>query len=81
VRSLETIGARRELVREGATIWTVPAGHVKGGKERGVALSPAASGLARRILESHESKFPFPGGRPRKPLSNMAMAALLVDRI
>src|SRR4029077_16619690 len=47
-RTSETIGARRAEINNEATIWTVPAGRIKGEKEHRVPLSPAASALARR---------------------------------
>jgi integrase len=76
-RTDETIGARREEINKEATIWTVPEGRIKGGKEHRVPLSPAASAIAKRMLASHDGEFVFPGGKAKKPLSNMAMPVLL----
>jgi integrase len=80
-RTGETIGARREEINDDATVWTVPAKRMKVDKrEHRVPLSPAARAIAKRMLESHKGEFLFPGGKMKKPLSNMAMAALL-DRM
>jgi integrase len=76
-RTSETVAARREEINTDATIWTVPEGRIKGEKEHRVPLSPAASALARRMLDSHGGEFLFPGRKAKKPLSNMAMAKLL----
>jgi integrase len=76
-RTSETIGARREEFNKDVTVWTVPAGRIKGEKEHRVPLSPAASVIARRMLESHGGEFLFPGRKAKKPLTNMAMSALL----
>lgn len=80
-RTGETIGARREEVNDDATVWTVPANRMKvDTKEHRVPLSPVATTLVKRALASHGGEFVFPGGKAKKPLSNMAMAAVL-DRM
>jgi integrase len=80
-RTGETIGARREEINDDATVWTVPAKRMKvDTHEHRVPLSPAASAIAKHILQSHKGEFLFPGGKAKKPLSNMAMAAVL-DRM
>jgi integrase len=59
--------------------WTVPAGRMKAGREHRVPLS--ARGLAiLEEMQAHrhaEDGFVFPGGKPGKPLSNMAFLMLL----
>jgi integrase len=49
---------------------------MKAGREHRVPLSNQAVALLKRMLESHDSEYAFPGGR-RPTLSNMAMDMLL----
>jgi integrase len=56
------------------SVWTVPAGRMKAGKEHRVPLSPQAI----KIVEGKpEGKYLFSGGKEGAPLSNMAMLELL----
>ena len=79
-RTDETLGMPRgEIDFESAT-WNVPGPRMKMGKPHRVPLSPPALSIMRaRFAECGDSQnsFVFPGERPRKPLSNMAMAMLL----
>jgi integrase len=50
---------------------------MKAGREHRVPLSPAAAGILEEIKKIRESDFVFPGGKRSKPLSNMAMLAVL----
>jgi integrase len=82
-RTSETIGARWEEIDLDAGIWTVPADRIKMGKEHRIPLSvPALALLKARRREQNEGDLPdggyvFPGGKPKLPLSNMAMLELL----
>jgi integrase len=42
-----------------------------------VPLSPAAIAILEQMKESREGEFVFPGGKRDRPLSNMAMLAVL----
>ncbi len=80
-RSGEALGATWAEIDLAAGIWTVPAGRMKAGKEHRVPLSAAALALLGqmvklRTVDSPEA-FVFPGVKPNKPLSNMAMAMTL----
>jgi integrase len=77
-RTGEVIGAKWSEVDLDAGVWTVPAERMKGGREHRVPLSSRALELLSRaqVLRS-EGDYVFPGGRPRAPLSNMAMDMLL----
>jgi integrase len=55
-------------------VWTVPAGRMKGGVEHRVPLPPRAVEIVRA---QPEGVYVFPGGKGGRPLSNMAMLALL----
>src|SRR6185295_17632995 len=57
-------------------IWTVPGKRMKSGREHRVPLSPRAVEIVKAQLELNEL-YVFPGQKPKKPLSNMAMLALL----
>jgi integrase len=60
-------------------IWSVPAARMKSGKEHRVPVSPRALTLLGdvRTLQTGNDEFIFRGGKRGKPLSNMAMAAVL----
>ena len=59
-------------------IWTIPGARMKAGREHRVPLSkPALALLKARRGATGGKGFVFPGERPRKPLSNMAMLMLL----
>ena len=74
-RTNEIIGARRSDIDEGAAVWTVPAGRMKGGREHRVPLSRRALEVVRGL--PIEGAYLFPGGRAGGHLSNMAMLKLL----
>ncbi len=50
---------------------------MKAGREHRVPLSGPALAIIKKMNEVRESDFVSPGGRKGKPLSNMAMLALL----
>lgn len=58
-------------------IWTVPAARMKGGREHRVPLSPRACAILERLAITKTGEFVFPGTRPGKPLSNMALEMAL----
>ena len=79
-RTGEVIGARwSEIDLEGGT-WTVPGERMKAGREHRVPLTEPAVAVLRAVLPLRNQKhgdWIFPSTRLRKPLSNMAMTALL----
>lgn len=78
-RTNEAINAKsEEFDLENAT-WTIPATRMKGKREHRVPLSDRAVEIVRDML-ALKSDWVFPGARPGKPMSNMAMLALL-DRM
>lgn len=76
-RTGEVIGAQRDEIDLDEKVWIVPAARMKAGREHRVPLSPAAVAVLERMKESCEGDFVFPGGRRNKPLSNMALLAVL----
>jgi integrase len=73
VRTIETIGARWTEFDLAAKTWTIPAERMKAGVEHTVPLTDAAIAL----LGTPGIGYVFPGARPRKSLSNMAMLMCL----
>ena len=77
-RTGEVIGAEWEEFDLEQKAWTVPASRMKAQREHRVPLAPRAVKLLEKLREMIPSgNYVFPGGRPGKPLSNMAMLALL----
>lgn len=76
-RSGEALGARWLEFDLAAGVWTVPASRMKAGKEHRVPLSSRALEIVEALREVRTSDCVFPGQRPGRPLSNMALAMLL----
>jgi integrase len=82
-RTGEVIGARWNEINLAEGVWTVPTSRMKAGREHRVPLSAPAVKLIRNqqaaveLLEGRLDGFVFPGGRPGKGLSNMALLKLL----
>jgi len=79
-RTRETIGAQWVEIDLDQRLWTVPAVRMKAGKEHRVPLSERAVALleAAKALQTRQgNEFVCPGAKRAKPLSNMAMTAVL----
>jgi integrase len=76
-RTGEIIGARWDEVDLEDKIWIVLGERMKAGREHRVPLSAATLAILDRMKETREGDFVFPGGKTGKPLSNMAMLAVL----
>jgi integrase len=76
-RSGEVLGARWSEVDLDAASWSVPAARMKAGTEHRVPLSRQAAAILRSLNDVRVSDFLFPGQRPSRPLSVMAMEMLL----
>jgi integrase len=76
-RTGEVIGAKWTEFDMEAKIWTVPAERMKAGRPHEVPLSPRAFALIQAQAAVKVGDYVFPGRRPRDPLSNMALLALL----
>jgi integrase len=77
-RSGEVLGATWQEIDLQARIWTIPRTRMKAGREHQVPLSDAAVAILEALPRVSGEGWVFPGQRPGKPLSNMAM--LLVMR-
>jgi integrase len=82
-RTGEVIGALWSEIDLAEGVWIVPASRMKAGKEHRVPLSAPAIKVIREqqaaaeLVEGRLNGFVFPGGRPGKGLSNMALLKLL----
>lgn len=76
-RTGEVIGATWAEIDLEQKIWTVPPERMKSKREHRVPLSPAAMKVLTAMHAARRSDYVFPGMKPDKPLSNMAMLKLL----
>jgi integrase len=76
-RTSEVLGARWAEIDLEARLWTVPGSRMKAGKDHRVPLSDAAMAVLEDMEAIREGEFVFPGGKARRPLSNMAFLMLL----
>jgi integrase len=76
-RSGEAMGARWSEVDLERGIWTVPKERMKAGREHRVPLSPRARRIVELMAGGRVSEFIFPGTRPNRPLSTMALEMVL----
>jgi len=74
-RTAEVVGARWSEFDLSAGVWTVPAERMKANREHRVPLSTAAQTVLAGLLR--EGDYVFFGPSKNRPLSNMAMLALL----
>jgi integrase len=76
-RSGETLGARWDEIELDTKLWTVPAARMKAAREHRVPLSPRAVAILKKLEKARTSEFVFPGLKPGKPLSSMALEMVL----
>jgi integrase len=76
-RTSETLKARWREIDLEAGVWTIPPERMKAGREHRIPLSSAALSLLKSLPRVRECDYLFPGAKLDKPLSNMAMLALL----
>jgi integrase len=77
-RTSETLLAKKTEFDVNRAIWTVPPDRMKAGREHRVPLSrPALKIIKDAIGNNTDSDFLFPGQKPGKPLSGMALEMVL----
>ncbi|MBQ0820180.1 integrase arm-type DNA-binding domain-containing protein [Microvirga sp. HBU67558] len=76
-RSGEVFGALWDEVDLEARVWTVPAARMKAGREHRVPLSARAVEILREMEQKRLSNLVFPGIKPKRPLSTMALEMVL----
>ena len=72
-RTGEVIGATWAEIDLDAQIWTIPRERMKAGREHRVPLNPRSVAVLKEMEALRTSEFVFPGGRAKRPLSNMAL--------
>jgi integrase len=77
-RTGAVLGARWEEFDLAGAIWTVPAGRMKGGREHRVPLSKRVLEVVKAMHEGRNGDFVFPGARPGRPLSAIALEKVLL---
>ena len=77
VRTSEALGGRWDEVDGAGGVWVVPADRMKAKREHRVPLSNACLWHLLNQPRVEGNPHIFPGGRSGKPLSNMALLALL----
>lgn len=76
-RSGEVRGACWREIDLDLMVWTVPADRMKAGRPHRVPLCPRAIEILRDLEQTRQNEFVFPGQKPDRPLSGMAMEMLL----
>lgn len=76
-RGNKIFGAAWAEIDERQQIWTVPGNRMKAGKDHRVPLSPRALEILAEMEKLRTCEFIFPGVDGKKPLSNMALEAIL----
>ena len=76
-RSGEVLGAQWAEIDREKKVWTIPAARMKAGREHRVPLTPRAMEIADAMTNLATGAHLFPGPKPGKPLSSMAMVMLL----
>ena len=76
-RTGEVLGAQWSEIDIRKKLWTIPAERMKGAREHRVPLSPRAIEILQELAALGTEGHVFPGPKPNKPLSSMAMAMLL----
>lgn len=78
-RSGEVRGATWDEFDLDRAIWTIPGSRMKAGREHRVPLSPQSLAIVTQMHEIGISEFVFPGGKEKRPLTDMAMGMCLRD--
>lgn len=72
-RTSEVIGAKWDEFDWDAKIWTIPAARMKAGRPHQVPLTDRMIAILKDCADKRLNDFVFPGKRPQRPMSNMAM--------
>jgi integrase len=75
-RTGEVIGTQWDEIDLTAAVWTIPGDRMKAGREHRIPLSDRAVAILKEMAVAG-GNYLFSGGRKGKPLSNMAMLAVL----
>jgi len=76
-RSGEALGATWQEVDLESRLWTIPGDRMKASKTHRIPLSEGAMGVLHPLAEARHGDLVFPGQKPGRPLSSMAMIMLM----
>lgn len=76
-RTGEVLKATWDEIDLESRLWTIPASRMKARRDHRVPLTDTAVSILRPLYEYRVSQFVFPGQKPNKPLSNMALEMLM----
>jgi integrase len=76
-RTGEAIGATWDEIDFQEQVWTIPGERMKAGTSHRVPLSERAIAILKKLHEVRINRFVFPGLKRDRPLSNMALKAVL----
>jgi integrase len=76
-RSGEAIGARWDEIDLAAKVWIIPASRMKATREHRVPLCTRAVEILQEMEPLRDGPHVFPGQRPARPLSTMALEMIL----
>jgi integrase len=76
-RTNETLEATWDEIQWDPELWAIPAERMKGTRDHRVPLTPSAIQLVSEMADIKLNEFIFPGTKPGRPLSNMALLTLL----
>ena len=76
-RTSETLNATWDEIDSIGRLWTIPATRMKAHREHRVPLCRRAIEIIDEMAGLRRCEFIFPGAKPGRPLSNMALAMLL----
>lgn len=76
-RTGEALGARWSEIDLDQGVWVIPAVRMKAGREHRVPLSPHALAIVTTMAQVRTSEYVFPGLKPGRPLSNMALEMVM----
>ena len=76
-RTSEVLKSRWSEIDLDKTLWVIPADRMKAKRDHRIPLTGEALAILGPLSENRVSEFVFPGRKPGKPLSGMAMEMLL----
>lgn len=76
-RTSEITNARWAEIDLESAVWRIPADRMKAGRPHEIPLTSAALAVLEQMRPLGDGVFVFPGSRPSRGMSNMAMAVLL----
>ena len=76
-RTRETLGARWEEIDLDAKVWTIPADRMKAAVPHRVPLTARALEVLAEVKAARPSAWVFHGVRPREPMSDRTLSALM----